>query len=550
MVYQQLCDITTHLKVANLQFLYYKAMVMLKIYIQFLFVCMLSFVSLTTVSAAPNTSRVTLFITDSSNSVRKSRIVFSEGLGYTIGLDEGYDAGAFGGDTPGTGFHDRFGNMMSLYTLFVDAQLRTDLALTIQSLPYEEIGNMIIDIGVNPSTDGLITFTAVISDAAGDPASFPLNHRLLLEDRTLNVFTELQNSGDQYEVSLTQDEPELGRFYLHTTTDTTAPLGPGTLLAPIMPSNDILQKLVGSCGVGAEEGSVLITTIPANGFTNQYNTAILLDDQGGFTIANPNWKEGNYTLNYSCTDKVGNGPTFMAPVEPVSIDVTAPPDPTIDPVIPKDTTITGTAEEGTQITLNIDTCLNAPVITLAGIWSCDIHSDITLNDGGQIVVTSTDSAGNFSKVTHQIPTTKKRKSTKNYVCKDQSAINYNRFGVHKPSICEYEIESFQTNAIPSLAASKTKILDTDHKSCGFEYSRLMKKGMIGQDVQQVQTCISSLDFQIGPIDGIFGILTYSGIISYQTANGLTIDGIIGSETATHLSAINAISRVDANEILL
>ena len=307
--------------------------------------------------ASPNTTRITLTISDTSNEMRTNRIIFSDGIGYTTGLDEGYDAGAFGSEAPGTGFQDRFGNSLSIYTLLVKDDLGKELGFTIQSLPYSQINNMIVALGINPSKDDNITISAAITDFEGKLSKFPDEHRLILEDRALGVYTELQEIGSSYIVYLTQNEPELGRFYLHTTTNT------------ILELNRLKQKK------------------------------------------------------------------------------------------------------------------NSP-----------------------------------------------KKSIRVYGCKDKKAKNYNRFSKHKQSKCKYQKEPYTL-----LTSYKKSPLVKENKQCIINYSRLLKKGMKGEDVQQFQSCLLLKGYDIGLVDGIFGKLTYGGVISYQSLNQLYIDGIIGPQTVGHLN---------------
>lgn len=275
---------------------------------------------MTPVSAAPNFLRIKLVITDSQSASRMTRIAFSEGSGYTTGLNPGYDAGAFGGDPPGLGFQDRFGDNLALYSMLVVDDLGQELGFTIQSLPFDELDNLEVALGVNPSSDNIITFTASFEDMAGNPTIFPLNHRLILEDTSLGTFTELQDVGQQYSVSITTNEPELGRFFLHTTSDTIPPQGNGVLIAPIAKISNPKTDLIASCGTDAKNGSVQVSTSPEKGFSNQYDTPIELDQNGVFTISNPNWKEGTFQLSLSCTDKVGNGPSIQNIIETITFE--------------------------------------------------------------------------------------------------------------------------------------------------------------------------------------------------------------------------------------
>jgi len=73
-------------------------------------------------------------------------------------------------------------------------------------------------------------------------------------------------------------------------------------------------------------------------------------------------------------------------------------------------------------------------------------------------------------------------------------------------------------------------------SCYINYTRLIKRGMRGNDVKQVQRCMNILGYEVGPEDGIYGPLTYQGITNYQRAMKLKyIDGIVGPETSSHLN---------------
>jgi len=101
-------------------------------------------------------------------------------------------------------------------------------------------------------------------------------------------------------------------------------IGLATLLGPTSPTSNTNAAIVGSCGAGTANGTVLVTTIPADGFINQYNATITLDGTGGFTITDPNWSVGTYDLQYVCDDAVGNGPVPLTPTPP-TVTITNPP---------------------------------------------------------------------------------------------------------------------------------------------------------------------------------------------------------------------------------
>lgn len=75
-------------------------------------------------------------------------------------------------------------------------------------------------------------------------------------------------------------------------------------------------------------------------------------------------------------------------------------------------------------------------------------------------------------------------------------------------------------------------------NCSIDYERLIKLGLRGLDVKQVQVCMNSLGYTTGVTDGIYGPNTYKGITAFQKKNGLKfIDGIVGPETSRYLNAL-------------
>ncbi len=64
----------------------------------------------------------------------------------------------------------------------------------------------------------------------------------------------------------------------------------------------------------------------------------------------------------------------------------------------------------------------------------------------------------------------------------------------------------------------------------------IRKGSTGDDVRTAQTMLSLAGFIIG-IDGIFGSETDSAVRGFQSKYGLTVDGIVGSNTWNALSAV-------------
>jgi hypothetical protein len=59
---------------------------------------------------------------------------------------------------------------------------------------------------------------------------------------------------------------------------------------------------------------------------------------------------------------------------------------------------------------------------------------------------------------------------------------------------------------------------------------LIKLGDTGSDVSLLQSRLSSLGFDAGPADGIFGSQTDMAVRKFQQAKGLNVDGVVGAQT--------------------
>lgn len=67
--------------------------------------------------------------------------------------------------------------------------------------------------------------------------------------------------------------------------------------------------------------------------------------------------------------------------------------------------------------------------------------------------------------------------------------------------------------------------------------RTLKRGSRGNDVMEIQSLLVKLGYYPGPIDGIFGLKTEEAIKKFQRNNGLTADGIIGTNTSKVLQGL-------------
>ncbi|MBQ4111067.1 MAG: peptidoglycan-binding protein [Clostridia bacterium] len=83
--------------------------------------------------------------------------------------------------------------------------------------------------------------------------------------------------------------------------------------------------------------------------------------------------------------------------------------------------------------------------------------------------------------------------------------------------------------------TKSKINELlNQKNASSSSSSTMKKNSRGENVKDLQIKLNQLGYDIDA-DGIFGSATRSAVRKFQRANGLTVDGIVGSET---MNAIN------------
>lgn len=60
--------------------------------------------------------------------------------------------------------------------------------------------------------------------------------------------------------------------------------------------------------------------------------------------------------------------------------------------------------------------------------------------------------------------------------------------------------------------------------------RTLKRGSRGSDVMEIQSLLTKMGYNPGPIDGGFGLRTEETIKQFQRKYGLTVDGIIGTNT--------------------
>ncbi|MFI3128957.1 MAG: spore cortex-lytic enzyme [Bacillota bacterium] len=66
------------------------------------------------------------------------------------------------------------------------------------------------------------------------------------------------------------------------------------------------------------------------------------------------------------------------------------------------------------------------------------------------------------------------------------------------------------------------------------FAMTLKKGSNGESVRELQQALNEKGFWVGTPDGVFGAGTESGLKKFQSANGLSADGVAGAKTLEKL----------------
>ncbi|XVL29791.1 Ig-like domain-containing protein [Staphylococcus equorum] len=170
-----------------------------------------------------------------------------------------------------------------------------------------------------------------------------------------------------------------------TVKDTTAPVAPMV--------NEVTSESTQVTGTG-EAGSTITVNFPDG------NTATgTVDNQGNYAIDIPTTVDlvGNEELVVTSTDEAGN----VSPETRVTVkDTTAPVAPMVNEVTSESTQVTGTGEAGSTITVNFpDGNTATRTVDNQGNYAIDIPTTVDLVGNEELVVTSTDGAGNVSPET-------------------------------------------------------------------------------------------------------------------------------------------------------
>ena len=140
---------------------------------------------------------IQIIVNDQDNNQKFTKIRYEENA--TKGLDPGYDAGTFTGQS--TSF--------SVYSHLVSNSNGIDFML--QSLPKDDYENTVIPLGLSAVSGKEVTFSI-------NHQHLPTGMMVFLEDKEMKAITRLDESNSNYKITLDADSSGVGRFYLHTST--------------------------------------------------------------------------------------------------------------------------------------------------------------------------------------------------------------------------------------------------------------------------------------------------------------------------------------------
>ena len=78
-------------------------------------------------------------------------------------------------------------------------------------------------------------------------------------------------------------------------------------------------------------------------------------------------------------------------------------------------------------------------------------------------------------------------------------------------------------------------------------ARVLRNGLYGADVRELQTALQRLGYSVGSIDGRFGDRTEAAVRAFQRAVGISADGLVGRATK---AAVRGVERDDADSDVL
>jgi peptidoglycan hydrolase-like protein with peptidoglycan-binding domain len=95
------------------------------------------------------------------------------------------------------------------------------------------------------------------------------------------------------------------------------------------------------------------------------------------------------------------------------------------------------------------------------------------------------------------------------------------------------LRAAETGVAPAIC----KTADVSGIDALLNVNGLLKRGSTGTAVAQLQQFLTAVGFQIGTADGVFGPMTLAGVRQFQENQGLTPDGVVGSQTRAAMSRV-------------
>ena len=77
---------------------------------------------------------------------------------------------------------------------------------------------------------------------------------------------------------------------------------------------------------------------------------------------------------------------------------------------------------------------------------------------------------------------------------------------------------------------------------------LAQLGSSGEQVTKIQQRLAEFGYDVGEVDGVFGSKTKNAVIKFQKDNGLTADGVVGSQTLAALGLSGTAGSVTADSL--
>ena len=77
---------------------------------------------------------------------------------------------------------------------------------------------------------------------------------------------------------------------------------------------------------------------------------------------------------------------------------------------------------------------------------------------------------------------------------------------------------------------------------------LAQLGSSGEQVTKIQQRLAEFGYDVGEVDGVFGSQTKNAVIKFQKDNGLTADGVVGTQTLAALGLSGTAGSVTADSL--